>query len=298
MSVIRRSFRVLVPFLLLFATGCATFRGLEYQSSYLLFSPKDEADLGAQWNAEITRDMTIVDDPEAQAWLDRVGALLADHSPQTEQEFRFAFVENPEVNAFAIPGGYCYVNTGLVLFADNEAQVVAVVGHEINHVTRRHGLTRAQRQMGITVLAAAAAIAASAAEEDTAALAALGLGAGSFLAMQQFSQEDESEADRLGVQAMHAAGWDPRAAVAFWDKMREKSEGQSIPFWMERLVSTHPPSQKRSADLQKTIQTLDMDRPLRLDSEEFQALKARFQARADAAKAEAEKAKNGNSLRR
>lgn len=252
--------------------GCATLREGEVMLSHQLFTPEVETELGTNFAEEIEESHDILRDPMAQAWLDRVGHLLAEHSPPTPQEFRFALVESKEVNAFAIPGGFCYVNLGLLLYCDNEAQVAAVIGHEINHVTRRHGLLRLQRMMGLDM---AAQLAGSASGSEVVSMAAqTAAQGGGLLAIQRFSRDDEREADELGVRAMYDAGYDPREGVRFFEKLAALHESRT-PGYLESLLSTHPATSDRIQRLNALIAPLDLEgRELISDTEEFQRVKA------------------------
>ncbi|MGF1572922.1 MAG: M48 family metalloprotease, partial [Sumerlaeia bacterium] len=185
-------------------TGCSAFRGAELATSRLLVSPGTEKSLGIQYAEQIGKQYEILNDPQGQAWLDRVGALLVANSPSTKQEFSFYLTASPEVNAFAIPGGHCYINVGLINYAENEAQVVAVVGHEINHVTRRHGIVQVQRSAGLQMFVVAGSFLISSPAAKTAAVLA-GTG-GTYLASRKFGRDDEREADQYGVDAMYKSG--------------------------------------------------------------------------------------------
>lgn len=260
-----------VVLMLAAGSGCAGFRAFERSTSHIFFPASTEASLGQQSSQQVAEEFTLLSHPQGQAWLDRVGHTLVEHSPRTSQEFKFHLTDSPEVNAFAIPGGYCYVNLGLVVFADNEAQVVAVVGHEINHVTGRHGLLRVQRATGIGLITwVVTSRFRSPAAQAGAVIAAQG---GGFLAMQDFSREDEREADAWGVKAMYDAGWDPREAARFFEKLAALQQG-GPPNLLDRLLSTHPATPERVENINKQIQQYDLSVPLIVDTPEFQSVKA------------------------
>jgi len=255
------------------ATGCGALRGMERSTSYMFFSNSTEAQLGNQYAEQIGGEYKLLDDPVAQEWLQRTGAKLVEHSPKVSQEFRFYFTDSPEVNAFAIPGGHCYVNLGLVQYAENEAQVVAVIGHEINHVTRRHGMVHMQRQMGLELVVVGIGSFFNSAAAQAAALATQG---GGYLALQSFGRDDEREADRYGIEAMYNAGWDPREGMRFFEKLHELSGGKA-PGFFEQMLSTHPATPERVKNIEKQIAQYDLvSVPLVKDTPEFQAMKARL----------------------
>lgn len=267
---------VLVVMVLALSSGCSVWRGGERSMSRLMFSTSMERQLGASYAEQITSDVTLVEDPEVQAWVEDMGYRLVETSPPTKQDFEFHVTTNKEVNAFAIPGGFCYVNLGLILYADNEAQVAAVVGHEVNHVTRRHGLMRIQRGMGLGIVVAAAGILV----EDTtarAATVAAGSGAG-FLAMQRGSRDDEREADKYGVAAAYEAGWDPREGAKFFEKLNALSGGGS-PGMFQTWLSTHPPSPERVKNIEKQIADYDLNVPMTVNTARFKAIQAKLRAK-------------------
>jgi predicted Zn-dependent protease len=263
-----------------FSSGCQTIRTLELQSSKSLINYQQEATLGQDFSKQIESETAVFDDPQVTAWVERVGNELVKHSPPTEVPFTFQVTKQPEVNAFAIPGGFCYINAGLILQADNEAEVVAVVGHEINHVTTRHGVRHMQRALGVELLTQLAAQ-----DPRGAQLIPAVKQIGGVYAMRSFGREDEREADRLGVEAMYAAGYDPRMAASFFRKLKaleqENTGGNQSLF--AQLQSTHPATQERIDNIEEQIATLDMTRPLKTNSEEFVALQAHIRTLMEAA---------------
>lgn len=276
MAVLRGLQMAILCLLVALATGgCSVYRGAERGVSKLVFSPSMERQLGATYADQIVDEVTLIEDPEVQAWVDDMGYRLVETSPPTKQDFLFHVTTNKEVNAFAIPGGFCYVNLGLILYADNEAQVAAVMGHEVNHVTKRHGLMRIQRGMGLGVLVAGASILV---EDSTARAATVAAGSGAgFLAMQKGSRDDEREADKYGVAAMYEAGWDPREGAKFFDKLHQLSGGGSSSAF-ETWLSTHPPSPERVKNIEKQIADYDLNVPMTVNTARFKAMQARLRA--------------------
>ncbi len=255
-------------------TGCQTLRALEKQVTYVTLSPPQEAELGNQYHQELSKDLAYITDPTVQSWIDGVGERLIAHSPDCAQTFKFRVTTAEQVNAFAIPGGYCYINGGLIEAAENEAQVVAVVAHEINHVTTRHGVRSLQRVMGLDLLADTLAPEGG----SGAAAAQLVKQAGGLVAMRSFSREDEREADRLGVEAMYEAGWDPREAAEFFKTLynmegRKQPAKGGVSSFLNQVVSTHPATRERIENIQQQIQTYDLGPGLQVNSEEFEQVK-------------------------
>ncbi|WP_458524445.1 M48 family metallopeptidase [Onishia taeanensis] len=156
--------------------------------------------------------------------------------------------EDDSANAFALPGGYIGVNTGLLDIASTQDQLAAVIGHEVSHVLARHAnervSTQQATQLGLSVIQSAAGL--QGAQGET-MMGALGAGA-QFGILLPFSRSHESEADTLGIQLMADAGFDPRASVTLWEKMRQAG-GAQPPAWM----STHPSNDQRIAGLEASM---------------------------------------------
>lgn len=272
----RQLFNLIVISCLAFVlSSCAAFRGTERSISHIVVPGSTEAEIGNQYHDQISQEFQLIDDPEAQAWVDQMGARLVANSPECSQTFNFYITAAPEVNAFAIPGGHCYLNLGLIAFADNEAQVAAVMGHEVNHVTMRHGVLQLQRAAGLEmVLVTGSQLIGNSAVRGAAILAGQG---GTYLASQKFGRDDEREADKYGVRAMYGAGYDPRESFKFFSKLNAYYEGQT-PSWLESIVSTHPPTNERVENLQEQIQKegYNIDQNLIVNTPEFEAIKARL----------------------
>lgn len=238
-------------------TACQTVRQAEYKATYLTFSPASETQLGTEYSKEIEKEMSFITDPTVQQWVDEMGAKLVANSPATEQKFQFRVTASPVVNAFAIPGGFCYINGGLIVEAGSEDEVAAVVGHEINHVTTRHGVRSLQRQTGLEMISQTLATDATSAQAVQ-----LVKQAGGLVAMRSFSREDEREADRLGVEAMAKSGYNPQAAVTFFEKLNklegsgEATAGSSLLSMVSQAVSTHPTTPERVENIRAQIAAL------------------------------------------
>ncbi|MBB3232451.1 M48 family metallopeptidase [Halomonas stenophila] len=176
-------------------------------------------------------------------------AIVRSLPPQArEGGWQVRVFEDDSANAFALPGGYVGVNTGLLDIAENQDQLAAVIGHEIGHVLAHHANERASTQsatnLGLSVLSSAAGLEGAGGEQ---VMAAMGLGA-QYGILLPFSRRHESEADVIGLQLMAEAGFDPRASVALWQNMSAAGGGQP-PEWM----STHPSHGQRIAGLEAEI---------------------------------------------
>src|SRR5438034_639092 len=247
-------------------------------------SPQMERRLGESIVRDIRfREPAYIDDPEISEYLGNLGAQLTQVTAGARHDFEFFALRDPAINAFALPGGFVGVHTGLINAADTESELASVLAHEISHVTQRHiaRMIGQQQQMQIPVMAAiAAAILFGRSRPDLASGAAAAAQAGAVQAQLSYSRDFEREADRVGLQALNAAGFDARAMAVFFEKMQRSarvSDDGSIPGYLR----THPVTTERIADAQNRAASM----PYRqhLDSQEFQLVRAKL--RADAGEA-------------
>ncbi|WP_295133551.1 M48 family metallopeptidase [uncultured Reyranella sp.] len=232
------------------------------RSQVMLVSENEEREMGLQAYREVLNKEPLSRDAQVNAMVDKVGrriANAAEHPPQElwrAPRFRWEFktVDKNEPNAFCLPGGKVVVYTGLLPITKTETGMAVVVAHEVAHALARHGAERMSDQMVASVGTAAAAVALSATVSGRsrtylpAMMAAVGAGAtvGYILPM---SRAQESEADRIGLVLMAMAGYDPREAVALWERMRAASSGKRQAEWL----STHPADTTRIADIRRWL---------------------------------------------
>ena len=241
------------------------------------FSPLQERRLGEQIMREIRRDRSYYDDAEATDYINTLGERLVARSPDSRQDFDFFLLQDPQINAFALPGGFIGVNTGLLLAAQSESEVASVVAHEIAHVTQRHiaRMIAGQRQSQLTSLAALAIAILAARASSQAAEAAAAFGTASAIQTQlNFTREHEREADRVGVQILQDSGFDPRAMPIFFERLQRATrvyEGGAPSY-----LRTHPLTFERIADVQNRVDAL----PYRQvpDTLEFQLIRAKLRS--------------------
>jgi len=250
--------------------SCATLNRISEQA--FLISPQQEATLGQQLAVEIQKEYPVYEaDANATAYLQKLGVELVYSSPPCEQTFEFHWVDSDQVNAFAIPGGHCYVNLGLLREAENEAELAAVVAHEIGHVTERHGAKALSRSRFYGLLGSLAL------GEDPDALAQLAVdivGSGILL---KHSRDAELEADEVSIRTLNRAGINPNGMVWFLQKLNK--DGQSRVF---EYFSTHPLTENRVEIGNSIVRDLGSPDPhWRVDSPEFQALKKRYPKKAE-----------------
>ncbi len=237
------------------------------------YSIEKEIALGKQMAQEVERQAKIVDDPIIAEYVNRVGQNLVRNS-DAKVPFTIKVIDSEEINAFALPGGFFFVNTGVLLNADNEAEMAGVMAHEIAHVAARHGTRQASRGEIAQVASIAPMI-----------LLGGWAGYGAYQAMGilvpmgflQFNRNFESEADQLGLQYIYKAGYDPTAFVDFFEKVQ--SQEKTRPGTMSKLFSSHPPTDDRIKKSQETIQKYLKEKPeYVVNTSEFNDVKARLMA--------------------
>jgi beta-barrel assembly-enhancing protease len=236
------------------------------------YSIEKEIALGKQLAQEVERQAKVVDDPIVAEYVNRVGQNIVRNS-DAKVPFTIKVLDTEEVNAFALPGGFFFVNTGLILKADNEAELAGVMAHEIAHVAARHGTRNATRGE----IAQIAMIAASIAIPYGWTGYAIQQGAGLAIPMAflTFSRANEREADHLGLQYMYKAGYDPASFVDFFEKIQtlEKKKPGSI----SKVFATHPMTDDRIKAAQEDIQKDLPPRPdYVINTSEFHDVKARI----------------------
>lgn len=256
------------------------------------YSLDKEIGLGKQLAMEVERQARIVDDPVIAEYVNRIGQNLVRNS-DAKVPFTIKVIDSDEINAFALPGGFFFVNTGIVLNAENEAQMAGVMAHEIGHVAARHGTRNATKGQLINYGSIPLIFMggwAGYAIRQTAGLA-IPLG---FL---KFSRGDEREADLLGLEYMYKAGYDPTAFVDFFEKVQAAEKHK--PGSMAKIFSTHPPTDDRIKQAQTNIQEYLKAKPeYVLNTSEFSDVKTRVLAMHNRKKAEDPKDANRPRLRR
>ncbi|GAA5784941.1 beta-barrel assembly-enhancing protease [Chitiniphilus shinanonensis] len=232
-------------------------------------SPSEERQIGASVMNQLRRSGLLLDDPELTAYVNQLGNRLVDATDDARTSFTFLPIRDPTVNAFAVPGGVVAVHSGLIVMAQHESELASVLAHEIAHVTQHHiaRLIESQRITPWMTLAALglAILAAHAGQGDAAAAAAA---AGPALAIQRqldFTYSFEQEADRIGMQTLTRAGFDPGAMPTFFERLQKYNS--LIDNNAPEFLRTHPVTYKRIADAQARLKEM----PYRqvADSQEF-----------------------------
>jgi predicted Zn-dependent protease len=238
-------------------------------------SPAQERQLGEEIMREIRRDPAWLDDPEVEEYINRLGQRLVAASPEPGRAFEFFMVRDTMLNAFALPGGYIGVHTGLILAAESESELAGVLAHEIGHVTQRHiaQLIGKQKQMSMVMLASI--LVAIAARDSRIGEAAITSGvAGATQAQLSFSRDFEREADRLGLQTLEAAGFDARGMVSFFERLQRATRlyENNAPAYLR----THPLNTERISDMGNRVMSMRYRQVP--DSPDFNYVRARLRA--------------------
>ena len=243
----------------------------------LELSPQMERRLGESIVREMRRDPQFIDDPELSEYLGTIGARLS-QAMGARQDFEFFGVRDPTINAFALPGGFVGVHTGLLAAADTESELASVLAHELAHVTQRHiaRMLGQQKQMQLPVLAAmAAALLLGRARPDLAGGASVAVQGAAASAQLAYSRDFERDADRTGLQALSAAGYDARAMAVFFEKM-QRSQRVSDDGTLPGYLRTHPVTTERIADAQNRTAALPYKQ--HPDSVEFHLIRAKLRS--------------------
>ncbi len=236
------------------------------------YSLDKEIALGRSLAQQVEQTSKLINDPVITEFVNRVGQNLVRNS-DAKVPFTIKVIDSDQINAFALPGGFFYVNSGLILAADSEAELAGVMGHEISHVAARHG-TRNETKGEIAQLAMIPVM-----MLGPGGLAGLGIYEGLNVAIPlgflQFSRDNEFEADYLGLQYMYKAGYDPNAFVTFFEKVEAEEKRQ--PGKVPKVFSTHPPTPERVKAIQKEIgQVLPARDEYIVTTSEFDVVKARL----------------------
>jgi len=258
------------------------------------YSLEKEIALGKEMAEEVQRQAKIIDDPVIAEFVNRLGQNLVRNS-DAKVPFTIKVLDSEEVNAFALPGGFFFVNSGLILDADTEAELAGVMAHEIAHVAARHGTRQATRGQMARIAMIAVAIAVP--YGWTGYAIQQGAGLSIPLGFLQFSRGMEREADLLGLQYMYKAGYDPTSFVDFFEKIQSMQKKK--PGSMAKIFSTHPMTDARIKAAQHEIQKDLKPKPeYVVNTSEFNDVRSRLAMLHNRRKVDTEKDSNRPRLRR
>jgi len=230
--------------ILLVVAGCMIVTNpATKRKDIILIDDAQEVEIGRQVAAKVEKRYQVSRDPKLNSWVKEIGQRLAAVSERKNLEFEFKVLERKEINAFALPGGFIYVNKGLLAMVDDDSELAGVLGHEIGHITARHGIKKLQNQIGYSLL-----ISILFKNNDTTrriidtAFTLISLG---------YSREDEFEADKLSVIYTYKAGYNPEGMVKFLQKLKQMEKRE--PLEIETFLSTHPPTSERIKRIKEEI---------------------------------------------
>ncbi len=233
------------------------------------YSLEKEIALGKQMAQEVERQAKVINDPVIAEYVNRVGQNLVRNS-DAKVPFTIKVLDTEEVNAFALPGGFFFVNSGLILKAESEAELAGVMAHEIAHVAARHGTRQASRGE----LAQYATLPLILAGGWTGYAIYQAAGVAIPMGFLKFSRSFEAEADTLGLQYMYKAGYDPTAFVDFFEKIESLEKRK--PGTLSKVFATHPMTDDRIKAAQQNIQGLEARPEYVVSTSEFADVKARL----------------------
>jgi Zn-dependent protease with chaperone function len=266
MIMIRKSLAVILSFG--FVVPQLAFARYNPKPGMNFFSPEQDIQLGQQNAAEVEKQMPIVKDSQLNQYIQRLGQKLVAHAPSvngTQYPFSFKIVNQKEINAFALPGGPIYVNLGTIQAADTEAQLAGVIGHEMGHVIMRHSTNQASKQM--MAQAPFAILGGKVGSGMMGQLAQMGIGFGLNSVFLKYSRQAESQADLIGTDIIHDAGYDPRAMAQFFEKLEAEGGARGPQF-----LSDHPNPGNRAQAVSAEAATLPRMQ-YQGDSSDFRAIK-------------------------
>jgi beta-barrel assembly-enhancing protease len=238
-------------------------------------STQQEVQLGTEYVSQINAQLPIVQDPEVNRYINVLGDSIARLTQRPDLPWQFFIVNASEVNAFAVPGGFIYVNRGLIERAQNLSQLAGVLGHEIGHVIRRHSIKQMQQQQGAQIGVTLGCVLLNVCSSS---VAQAGINVAGSAIFAKFSRDDEAEADEVGITNVVRAGISPKGIPEMFQILI--NERQTNPGGVDLWFATHPTEESRITDTQRRIAQIDpaILRTLTYDSPRFHDFKARVHA--------------------
>ena len=226
---------------LILVTGCSV-NPVTGKQDFVLISETQEIQMGREYNSQVLKQFPVYQDEELQNYVQEIGESLAEKSHRPNLIYRFTVLDSPDINAFALPGGYIYINRGLMSYLSNEEELAAVLGHEIGHVTARHSVRQYSQSQLMGVLSAAVEINAGSTAGNLANIA-------SGAILSGYGREMELEADDLGAQYIHQDGYSPQGMYEvlsvlkdqeIYSKKLPNSADKNLEVITESLPAIHP----------------------------------------------------------
>ncbi|MDX1647783.1 MAG: M48 family metallopeptidase, partial [Longimicrobiales bacterium] len=239
--------RTILAMALLAVTVACAVNPATGRREFMLVSEQEEIQMGREADPQVTAAYGLADDPELQAYVSEIGQEMAAISERPDLPWSFKVVDEPVVNAFALPGGFIYVTRGILAHFANEAELAGVLGHEIGHVTARHSASQMSRQQ-LQQIGVGVGMIVSETFRDYGGLAVAGL----QLMNLSYSRDDELQSDRLGLRYMSRVGYDPEELIGVFEMLASVSgsaEGGRVPEWQ----LTHPYPENREQEIRDEI---------------------------------------------
>lgn len=251
---------ILLSFLICFS--CAgkkpytqSYEEAEVGGGFNLFSMEEESKLGAGFSEEVEKENPILKDQFIASYVDEMGQNIARHSKRPDIPYHFKVVDTKAVNAFALPGGYIYINRGLLALVDDQSELAGVMAHEIGHVAARHGTKQLSKQLVLAGILIGVSEAIGQKSEKWGAITQVAGSLGFFLGMMKYSRDDEREADWLAINEIYLAGYNPEGMVTLFNKFKKLHK--SNPSRFEQFFLSHPNTDERIKNMNQELDKLD-----------------------------------------
>lgn len=254
--------------------GVGPARGLfaDASAGFNLFTPEQDVELGRTSAEEIARQSSVLEDERVTRYVQRIGDKLASRADGYQFQYKFVVVDSPETNAFALPGGYVFVNSGAIEAARNEGELAGVLAHEISHVVLRHGTNQASKvYIAKNAMRLMNAVLGGAKDDVRRFAHSLGL-SGPGALFVKFNRDAELQADVEGARLMAAAGYDPRDMASFFESLGERDgDAAKTP-----ETDDHPRPEQRAAAIDQLLPALKVSASPTHDTAEFRQMKSRL----------------------
>lgn len=268
---------LIVAILATFPVVLYAIQGLNFKPGFNLFSQAQDVEVGQKASREINSQVQLIRDRQVVDYVSQLGKRLAQFAPNqprnVKYKWTFHVVNSSEINAFALPGGFIYINRGAIEAAQDEAQIAGVIAHEEGHVVMRHGTHQASQmllaQAPLSILAGLLGQSSSLASQ----MAQLGIAFGVNSILLRNSRAAESQADEVGTYILYQAGYDPYGMAQFFQIIEKKYPQRTIQFF-----SDHPNPGNRIKNVDREIPLLGPRKNWKKDSPEFEAVKRRLQS--------------------
>jgi predicted Zn-dependent protease len=259
--------RVFTVTILLMLAPLVLAQRTKLRPGFNMFSADQDVEIGREVARDAERQLRILNNRDVAGYLSTLGRRLSSNAPGERYPYQFKVVDDKAINAFALPGGFLYINRGIFEAADNEAQLAGVVSHEIAHVALRHGTNQMSKAYAAQ---APLAILGGVIGNDSIGgiLAQLGASFAANSVLLKFSRDAERQADLMGAQMLYDSNYDPRAMTHFFQKLEASGGSRGVQFF-----SSHPNPGDRAGNITGEIQKLGGTRSFRNDSLEFQRIK-------------------------